>query len=163
METKLKVGEGMRHYTGHYFCTKSNWGGEHYGCSNLVTIDGWANDTAGNYYGIEDWNNLVDVIDHIRESRRVSTFRLKKEVTDWLHSSVKNTSKGERGWCVGSDEYNSHGMREFCIFFYRRKDALNFIKTWSVYKKPTETYNQNTCINKKLDILTMTLKIKELK
>ena len=42
---------------------------------------------------------------------------------------------------------------------YRRKDALAFIKKWSIYKKPTEYFNQNTCVKKRLNLKTKTLKV----
>lgn len=65
--------------------------------------------------------------------------------------NVKDQKPGIKGWCCGNREYNTDTYSDFSLFFYRRKDAISFIKTWSIYKKPTETYNQDTYVNKVLN------------
>jgi hypothetical protein len=155
----------MKHYSGNYFCTKSNWKGDFYDANNLVVIDGFE-EKCGNEFGNEDFKNLLGkkkVLDKIRSEIfpdmdkqffQRDCYYLKAKVREWLDKNVKDTQNGDKGWCCGNDEYNSHDSGEFSLFFYRRKDALSFIKTWSSYKKPTETYSQNTYIAKKLNIKT---------
>lgn len=138
----------MNFYSGAYFCTQSHWDGGFYHANNCVAIISY--DKA---YGKEDFNKLI--------VKHGDTKRLTNPVMEWLKENVKDTSKGEKGWCVGSDEYNKLDCLTFSLFFYRRKDALNFIRTWSIYKKPTEMYNQNTNVLKKLDLETMKLKVVE--
>lgn len=142
----------MKHYTGFYFCLQSNWDGTVFDSPNLVSIENKS----------VDFDNLIDKISLFPDDKYNfwKTYRqLKPEVFDWLEENVKNQSKKLKGWCCGNKEYNSHSSEGFSLFFYRRRDALNFIKTWSVHKKPTETYNQNTYVNKVLDEKTNTLKI----
>jgi hypothetical protein len=139
----------MIHYTGYYFCSQSNWDGEYFHVRNLVSIDE------------ENAKNLIDKfpLEPSIENRFSHSFkRLKPEVFDWLLNNVKDEKLGIKGWCCGNDSYNA-GYNDFSLFFYRRKDARNFIKTWSIYKKPTETYNQNTYVNKVLNPKTNTLQI----
>lgn len=131
----------MKHYSGWYYCTESNWTGEYFDVRNLVSIDK------------ENAKNLIIKIptEPTPENGFSCSFRkLKPEVFDWLLNNVKDEKPGLKGWCCGSDNYNL-GYGEFSLFFYRRRDALNFIRTWSIYKKPTETYNQYTYVKKVLD------------
>lgn len=86
----------------------------------------------------------------------------------WLKANVEDTKengyKGHKGWAVGTDAYNKNVSDGFTIWFYRRKDALNFIKTWSVHKKPTSYFDYFKDIRKELDFNSMTLKnVKEFK
>lgn len=141
----------MTHYTGYYFCTRSNWDDNFFDVPNLVSIE----------RDSEDFDNLIEK-KSINPNDKYNSWKtysaLKPEVFSWLENNVKN-NKDLKGWCCGNKDYNSDTYEGFSLFFYRRKDALNFIKTWSFFKKPTETYNQNTRINKKLDKVTNTLKI----
>jgi hypothetical protein len=138
----------MIHYTGWYFCTKNNWDGNTFDARNLVSID------KENAKNLIIKCSLVPNIDN-----RFSHYfkKLKPEVYDWLINNVTDEKLGVKGWCCGDDNYNC-GYEDFSLFFYRRKDALNFIKTWSIYKRPTETWNQNSRIRKILDLKTNTLK-----
>jgi hypothetical protein len=131
----------MNFYSGSYFCTRSNWTGETYWCNNLVSIN---NDLS--HYGNTDFNNLIVINNNIQ--------CLSKKVENWLNKNIKKSQKGEMGWCIGDDLYrkNNFGDDGFSLFFYRRKDALMFIKKFSCYKKPTQTFSQNTYVRKKLDI-----------
>ena len=168
------LGENMFHCTGYYFCTKSNWNNSNYDSGNLVSINRFKDED----YNTDDFNNLTHEVDFFNKSKfeslrkegdnkkgikifkrmcEIETRRLNEDVLMWLNNNVEDNSKdNEKGWCIGNDEYNSHG-NDFSIWFYRRRDALNFIKTWSTYKKPTGSYNQDTYISKKLNLKTMTL------
>ncbi len=130
----------MIHYTGFYFCTRSNWDGGIFYVRNLVSIDG------------EDQKKLIiqKPLNDEKEPWRMTDI-LKPEVFNWLEENVKDERKGLKGWCCGNDDYNSGFNEGFSLFFYRRKDAKLFIKTWSIHKIATETYNQNTYENKILD------------
>lgn len=139
----------MIHYTGWYFCFKSNWDGKNFDVRNLVSIDE------------ENAKNLIIKVPLAPSTKNNFAHyfkKLKPEVFKWLEENVKNQNK-LKGWCCGNDEYNQ-GYGDFSLFFYRRKDAINFIKTWSIYKKPTQTYNQNTYVHKILCLKTNKLKIK---
>lgn len=81
------------------------------------------------------------------------------EYLEWLENNVKEQKPGLKGWCCGNDDYNSNN-EDFSLFFYRRKDAKLFIKTWSIHKKATETFNQDTRVMRVLDTKTNTLKRK---
>lgn len=139
----------MVHCTGFYFCTRNIWDGGIYDCGNLVVIDG------------EDFELLLDK-KSLYPDDKWNSWRLycelKPEVFQWLVDNVKD-NKTLKGWCCGNKDYNSNCSNEgFSLFFYRRRDAQNFIRTWSIYKKPTETYNQNTYVRKVLNKETNTLK-----
>lgn len=105
----------------------------------------------------EDFENLIDYdvffFNEKRYQRLISKFgeekakklaennltnRLKPHVIEWLEKNVKNrTDKCHtQGFCFGNDDYNSESI-EFNIFFHRKNDALNFIKTFSIHKKPS--------------------------
>jgi hypothetical protein len=68
-------------------------------------------------------------------------------VTDWLTANValetaKRTNGNGKGWAMGNDRYRtrqSYGQLTF--WFYRRSDAMKFIKEWSVHKQPTSYCN----------------------
>lgn len=94
-----------------------------------------------------------DEVDDAEIKRRTDTYAtrpcptLRDEVITWLNENVKSSRRDERsnrpeGWCVGNDQYRMSGsLSELIIWFLRRNDALQFIKTWSVYKKPTTYLN----------------------
>lgn len=72
---------------------------------------------------------------------------LKPEVMKWLEDNVE-PPKSKRdydaqphGWCIGDVDYRLGSRKNFTIWFYRRNDALKFIKQWSFYKKPTTYLN----------------------
>lgn len=142
----------MKHYSGWYFCCSCNWDNKMFDARNLVSID----------YDTEDFNNLIEKKSLYPDDEFNSWrcyYELKPEVIKWLEENVKDENAKLKGWCCGNKEYNSLMGEYFSVFFYRRRDALNFIKTWSIHKKPTETYNQNTYVRKVLDKKTNTLKV----
>lgn len=80
--------------------------------------------------------------------KRVSTKSgvptLKPDVVDWLNENVKDCASNKeqpQGWAMGNDSYRSKGCMDITIWFYRRRDAMKFIKEWSIHKKPTTYLN----------------------
>jgi hypothetical protein len=71
----------------------------------------------------------------------------KSAVIDWLTTNVapetaKRKNVNGKGWAMGNDHYRSlQGYGELTFWFYRRSDAMKFIKEWSVYTKPTTYLN----------------------
>jgi len=137
----------MHFHQNHCWCSKSHWDGEVFDCSYMVGIDKFSRQDYKTEQ--EDWHNLVEmkrmeVEDVFLRIKNVPF--LKQEVIDWLNENVKDNQssscKGEKGWCMGNDEYRSTGSSlELTLFFYRRSDAMKFIKRWSVHKKPTTYLN----------------------
>jgi len=88
------------------------------------------------------------------------TVTLKQEVIDWLEENIEDnkdttekTPINERkAWCIGNDEYNSRQSYNITVFFARQKDALNFIKKWSIYKKPTFYFDYFHDDHREMDI-----------
>jgi hypothetical protein len=147
----------MKHYSGAYFCTDSNWNGEYYDANNVVTINNHSEE-----YSTYDFTNLVDVTENETawsphdHDRIHEYYYLKSHVIRWLIDNIKPDTDGGVGWCCGSKEYGGRG-RGVSVWFYRRSDAQLFIRTFSEYKKPTGYYNQNSYIRKKLNLETNTL------
>jgi len=84
--------------------------------------------------------------------------KFKPEVLQWLEDNVADF-QGEKGWCVGSDDYDVTGSSSgLSVFMQRRKDAMLFIKTWSKYKKPINYCQYFTDVRKKLDLKTLKYK-----
>ena len=143
----------MNYLKNHCWCSDSNWGGN-YDCSIIVDLLSYEE----NYK--EDWNNLI-----IRKSFKGPSdlfpsieidkiyVELKPEILLWLESSILDF-QGNKGWCVGSPQYNSTSTISYSVFFQRRRDALKFIKTWSKWKKPLSYTQSFTCIRKTLNIVT---------
>jgi hypothetical protein len=132
----------------------------------------------------EDWNNLTREVEafsqdradlHARavEAMREQGFdcpddpkagyvrirKLKPEVIEWLENNVEDY-EGGKGWCVGSDEYIvGDSSTSLSVFLQRRKDAMNFIKTWSKYKKPINYCQYFTDVRKRLNLETLKYEI----
>lgn len=171
----------MHVHINHCCCTKSNWTGDTYWCRYMVVIerslskDPWAEDDKDwglieesdfhdqkryeSYKGSEFFKGRSD--EELRIVSKTTTMRLRPEVFEWLDKNVENIKengrRGEKGWCVGNDSYNSHD-RDFTIFFHRRSDAMKFIKCWSQYGKPTTYFDYFKGIRRQLDFKTKTLK-----
>jgi hypothetical protein len=81
---------------------------------------------------------------------------LKQEVIDWLNENVADDPKPyddqvANGWCMGNDSYRGKGsLMDVSLFFYRRRDALAFVKRWSVHKKCTTYFDYFKEIRKEL-------------
>jgi hypothetical protein len=149
----------MEIYINHCGCHDSNWGGD-FSCSVIVTIKRVPK--GKRYYDEpeQDWKNLIYVIDEscykpnkgqIPYSRFVQ--RLDQKILDWLALNVKDGENSSKQWCVGTDDYNSKDV-DFCVFFCRISDAVKFVKTWSIYKKPTSYFNYFTEDRRELNMET---------
>lgn len=114
-----------------------------------------------------DWVNLLDFSDHFSQEEYENNMRIydkpniglgiefikeisfkrnmptpKAEVMGWLDTEVKPQKDGTPGWCMGSEDYRCGGAsNQFVLWFYRRKDAMAFIKRWSSHGKPTTYLN----------------------
>ncbi len=148
----------MHVHNNHCYCLDSIWGG-HFNSRYMVCI---AQYFPGFKYGDKphaDWTNLID--EEIKRGRELFdpfTYRLKSKVLNWLKKNIKdNVIENEKGFAVGTDDYNSHGSHDFTIWFYRRSDAMRFIKKWSIYKKPTTYFNYFKGIRKQYNFKTKTL------
>lgn len=81
---------------------------------------------------------------------------LKPEVYQWLLDNVPDSEDNEKMWCIGSRAYLFRdSYSSFSFFFQRRKDAMKFIKTWSIHKKPVYYTQYFTDVRKKLNLETM--------
>ena len=138
----------------HCWCSDSIWGG-HYNCSVILSVDRIPEGKT--YYDpvCEDWQNLIE------DPTGYDAPKLKREVVEWLEKNIQNQKgdKSNRGWAIGTDKYNEKNSISYNIFFQRQKDALFFIKNWSIYKKPLNYYNYFKDIRKKFDHKTKTLKL----
>lgn len=166
----------MRYYTNHCWCSDSIFGGV-FECRYIVTVENKdSSDEA-------DWDSLVSKVYYFSHelyesnlrykaalnklgkdisdeeiksiSYRESTY-LKDEVLVWLNTNIKDSGSGE-GWCIGTPEYNSSCRSALNIFFYRRSDAMKFIKEFSKYKKPTVYFDYFKSKKRELNLLTLKL------
>jgi hypothetical protein len=79
---------------------------------------------------------------------------LKQEVIDWLNENVADDpnpiEQCAKGWCMGNISYRATDHCQLSLFFYRRSDAMAFVKRWSVHKKPTTYLDYFKDIRKEL-------------
>lgn len=149
----------MHFHTNHCFCLDSIWGGQ-FDCRFMVSIAKYFPKWKPGAKPHEDWTSLIDEIP--RPARKIFEAlhinRLKPEVLKWLEENVKdNREDDEKGFAVGSDAYNSNGSPDFTLFFYRRSDAMRFIKRWSTYRKPTTYFDYFKEIRRQYNFKTKTL------
>lgn len=94
--------------------------------------------------------------DIIRGMATKKTRSLNDEVIQWLNENVKPSSDKAmkdqpQGWAMGNDHYRAtDDHNRLSIWFLRRRDAMAFIKRWSVHKKPTTFFNYFTEERKEL-------------
>jgi len=162
----------MDYLKNHCWCSDSNWGGM-YDCQIIVNLSCYED------YDKEDWNNLFtkeryfsqeeyEKIKKIYNGKEYYTddfYRsmstkdinvLKPEVYQWLLDNVPDSEDNEKMWCIGSRDYLfQDSYSSFSFFFQRRKDAMKFIKTWSIHKKPVYYTQYFTDVRKKLNFETM--------
>lgn len=164
----------MDYLQNHIWCAESNWQNAHYDCRHLVSLSSYKEGY------VEDWRNLVDERseeysddensllframlsagvheDDARQRCRRYAPNLKPHVLQWLHDNVPNR-KGqspEQGWAIGSAKYRGNDGGSLTIFFHRKRDAMNFIKTFSVYRKPVHYCQYFTDVRKQLNLTTM--------
>lgn len=89
----------------------------------------------------------------IRNNNTRKVNRLNFNIINWLNKNIKDF-KNEKGFCFGNDLYNSYTSIHFNIWFKRKKDALKFIETWSVHKKPTTYFDYFREVRKELNLET---------
>ena len=145
----------MHVHINHQFCTESIWGGM-YHCSYSVSIQRTLSYDQERYKTNKAAKYMKNLTDKERRNMATrDTMVLNDKVFKWLLKNVKNNAKdGTKGFCVGTDAYN-----DFYIFFYRRSDAMKFIKRWSSHKKPTTYFDYFKGIRRELNPKTKTLQV----
>lgn len=164
----------MDYLQNHCWCSSSHWDGEHYDCRHIVSLNSY-----GEGYK-EDWEALIDEEAEQFFNRRefeafseyIETYEgveakpehfmkhvpnLHPEVLKWLEENVADRPDKDspKGWCVGSTEYRATGSSvSFSIFFHRRKDAMDFIRKFSKWKKPIHYCQYFKDIRKTLNLET---------
>lgn len=168
----------MDYLQNHIWCSDSNWGGL-YSCRHWVCftsyqdheLNDWESlidDEVDEYFNQREYEvrkkhdpspdksdeELIEYCTHLAPN-------LKPHVLQWLHTNVEDrpqqkTSEGEslKGWCIGSPKYRGINESAFTVFFYRKKDAMKFIKEFSEYKKPVIYCQKFSDVRKKLDLNT---------
>lgn len=128
----------------HCWCSDSNHGGV-YLCRCILSIS--RIEKGKTYYDppMEDWIRLLYKHEGVR--------KLKPEVFEWLSNNIPDDK-----WAVGTDAYNRLNELNFYIFFQSSRDALKFIKHWSVFKKPLHYLNYFTDNRREFDPKTKTLR-----
>jgi len=156
----------MRYLKGWYFCSDSNWGTS-FDSGHRVSVETHEDFKHGSVE-CDDWKRLIIMKSAINKVRYDMYARLNPEWTDselirlaveefptlrsevfqWLRENVADSTDINRkdrpeGWCIGDTQRRMKEMVELNIWFLRRRDALKFIKTWSVHKQPTETFSDD--------------------
>jgi hypothetical protein len=160
----------MHYHSNHCWCSQSNWNDEGYSARHTVdiqkhtgsTIDDIDPDWTSNVYITKEVderrfeNNKRSFAklskeysdDEIRSFSLETVPNLNDEVVAWLNENVADVKRDDYGngtmkaWAMGNQEYRQSGYSmELAIWFQRKKDAMNFIKRWSVHKKPTTYCN----------------------
>lgn len=147
----------------HCWCSDSNWGGG-YDCRVIVSL--YRVPEGKTYYDppCPDWSLIEEHPRVSADAMRNTTLRLRPDVVAWLSANVKDrkvpsyVKGGVKGWAVGSDAYNAHAGISFSLFLNRHRDAMAFIKRWSVHRLPVSYLQYFTDVRKELDPVTGTLK-----
>lgn len=147
----------------HCWCSDSIWGGS-YDCRVIVSWDMERDWGAHPPKCHPDWALVEEHPFTPAEPDRFfghpTTHRLRADVYQWLTDNVKDRADKEqpKGWAVGSDTYNAPQLCRFSLFFHRRRDAMAFVKHWSIHKRPVHYLNYFTDVRKELDPKTGRLK-----
>lgn len=172
----------MDYLRNHCWCSSSHWDNKHFNCQIIVSLssyqegyeEDWNNLTHKvELFSQEKLDDHIRFLGHMAErypeeytedvvkklladksSGHKLTSVLKPEVMDWLADNIADIN-GEKGWCVGSNDYLVGDGSGFSVFMQRRKDAMLFIKTWSKYKKPIHYCQYFTDVRKRLDLETL--------
>ena len=135
----------MEYYKNHQWCNESNWQSRPFSSSYSVTI----------HCDEEDWSSVVYEKEQTVDIRGHNTIivvpTLKTNVIKWLKNvrpPVDDREEQFEGWAMGNDEHRGRNLHHLNIWFYRRRDALNFIKEFSVHKKPTAYYDSFADVRK---------------
>ena len=176
----------MDYLRNHCWCRSSHWDNENFDCQIIVSLssyeEGYEEDWKNLTHKIrvfsqklkneqielaesmvarhpEDFNDkYLSNVKNDKELgyRTISVF--KPEVLEWLDKNVPDM-KGEKAWCVGSNDYNIEGSASgISVFMQRRRDAMLFIKTFSKWKKPINYCQYFTDVRKVLDLKTLKYK-----
>lgn len=166
----------MDYLQNHIWCSDSNWGGI-YSCRHSVTF------SILEEHEVDDWNSIIDdEVESYFSQREYNVAKkhyptydeeklikccthlapnLKSHVLEWLEANIKDrpakqTDDGEspKGWCIGSANYRGKNPYSFTVFFYRKRDAMAFIREFSVYKKPVHYCQYFSDVRKSLDLKT---------
>lgn len=156
----------MDYVTNWCWCSSSNWDGGQYNCKHMVSLENFTPECE------DDWENLVDEdAERYEDDEYYEAFgrpmmkkapNWKPHVLKWLEENVpdydpvKDRTEEKKGWCIGSTQYRARaGVSGISVFFQRRKDAMNFIKEFSVHKKPVYYCHYFNGVRKRLDLDTM--------
>lgn len=155
----------MDYLQNHIWCSSSHWDGKHYDCRHLVSVGSYKEDDPDK----EDFNKMVYYDEvflnkemtyegktiQIEYPIKIPTFE--NYVFEWLDSNVKDRGDTDspKGWCIGDDDYRYSDKSSITVFFHRKTDAMNFIKTFSKYKKPVNYCQYFTDVRKTLDLTTL--------
>lgn len=170
----------MDYLRNHCWCSRSHWDGKEFDCEIIVTLRNYEEGYKEDWEALTVEKDFYDEeLANERASRMLKTLKekgqtvtdeeleeykqlvgsksirtLKPEVLEWLSENVSDFSGG-KGWCVGDDTYNAEdSFMKYSIFFQRRRDAMAFIKRWSVHKKPIYYTQYFTDVRKVLNLET---------
>ncbi|WP_176251369.1 hypothetical protein [Sulfitobacter sp. HGT1] len=170
----------MDYLRNHCWCHSAHWDSKPFDCQIIVSLysyregykEDWENLTVESKYHHEtyanEWVESMKAVwkEHGREKppEEIEDYRqrvgnrtireLKPEVLEWLAENVPDVAEG-KGWCVGDKSYNAGGITSsYAVFFQRRRDAMAFIKRWSVHQKPINYCQYFTDVRKKLNLET---------
>ena len=134
----------MNHFVNHHIIHNSNFNEEIYE-TNLVEIT-----------LKEDKEDYKKIINIIAQSLDVHPTKIKTNLShktlNWLNKNVVDKSNGKKAWGYEEEkEFSFRPRTSMNIIFYRRKDARNFIKTFSKVKKPMLYFNYFTQRKEKLN------------
>jgi hypothetical protein len=167
----------------HCWCSSSHWNNEHFDCQIIVSLssyeDGYKEDWENLTHKIEAFSQESfdeqiktaeymikkypedfddDYLTKVKNNKRTGYNKIsvfKPEVLKWLEDNIPDI-KGDKAWCVGSNNYNATGSCSgISVFMQRRKDAMLFIKTFSKWKKPINYCQYFTDVRKVLDLKTL--------
>ncbi len=82
--------------------------------------------------------------EQLREMSMRSAPEPRAEVIEWLNENVAPVKNAQQpqGWCIGNRDYRYRGASgEMTFWFIRRRDAMAFIRRWSVYGRATTYLN----------------------
>lgn len=176
----------MDYLRNHCWCRSSHWDNKNFDCQIIVSLssyeEGYEEDWENLTHEVEVFSQAA-LDEHIKmaqwmikkysdeydESYLIKAKANKKagcvkihvfkpHVLTWLEENVPDM-KGEKAWCVGSNDYNITGSSSgIAVFMQRRKDAMLFIKTFSKWKKPINYCQYFSDVRKVLDLKTLKYK-----
>jgi hypothetical protein len=179
----------LNYLKNHCWCSSSHWNNKSFDCQIIVSLspyeDGYKEDWENLTQKVEafsqelfdeqiktaeyminkypedyDANYLIKVKNDKKTGYK-KIYVFKPEVLKWLEENIPDI-KGEKAWCVGSNDYNIMGSSSnLSVFMQRRRDAMLFIKTFSKWKKPINYCQYFTDVRKVLNLKTLKYTTKE--